>query len=130
MSADDFAKAVNARDEYAESLARNTKRSDINKLISDYCAKNDIIGPSPYLSDKACVEYLFSVVDLERKHRASVGKQMVDDYKKGLLRSIIDILRDNGDTETAEALESVKGDKDAVKRALNSIYGAKRGDDV
>jgi hypothetical protein len=79
----------NARDEYAESLARNTKRSDINKLISDYCAKNDIIAPSPYLSDKACVEYLFSVVDLEREHRAAVGKQMVDDYKLSLKKYIL-----------------------------------------
>ena len=89
MSADDFTKAVNARAEYAESRARNTKRSDINKLISDYCAKNDIIAPSPYFSDKACVEYLFSVVDLERKHRAAVGKQMVDDYKLSLKNYIL-----------------------------------------
>ena len=45
---------------------------------------------------------------------------------------VIAMLRDNGDTETVEALESGKGDKDMVKRALNSIYGvktAKRGDD-
>jgi hypothetical protein len=89
MSADDFAKAVNARDEYAESLARNTKRSDINKLISDYCAKNDIIAPSPYLSDKACLEYLFSVVDLKRGHREAVGKQMVEDYKLSLKNYIL-----------------------------------------
>lgn len=77
-----------ARAEYAESLSRNTERSDINKLIRDYCAKNDIIAPSPYFSDKACVEYLFSVVDLEREHRAAVGKQMVEDYKKDLLQFI------------------------------------------
>ena len=89
MSADNFTKAVNARAEYAESLSRNTKRSDINKLISDYCAKNDIIAPSPYFSDKACVEYLFSVVDLEREHRAAVGKQMVDDYKLNLKNYIL-----------------------------------------
>lgn len=89
MSADDFTKTVNARDEYAESLSRNTKRSDINKLISDYCAKNDITAPSPYFSDKACVEYLFSVVDLEREHRAAVGKQMVDDYKLSLKKYIL-----------------------------------------
>lgn len=41
------------------------------------------------------------------------------------LNFIIAMLRDNGDTETAEALESEKGDKDMVKRALNSIYGVK-----
>lgn len=39
------------------------------------------------------------------------------------LNFIIAILRDNGDTETAEALESGKGDKNVVKRALNSVYG-------
>lgn len=42
---------------------------------------------------------------------------------------IIDMLRDNGDTTTAEALENGKHDKDVVKRALNSIYGVKRCDD-
>ena len=126
---DDFAKAVKARAEYVESLSRNIERSDINKLIRDYCAKNDIVAPSPYFSDKACVEYLFSVVDLEREHRAAVGKQMVEDYKRDLLRSIIDTLRDNGNAETAEALENGKGDKDAIKLALNSIYSIKRGDD-
>lgn len=88
MSADEFTKAFKARDEYAESLSRNTERSDINKLISDYCNKFDIIPPSPDSSDKACVEYLFSVVDLERKHRAAVGKQMVNDYEKDLLKFI------------------------------------------
>lgn len=36
------------------------QKSDINKLIRDYCAKNNIIAPSRYLSDEACVEYLFS----------------------------------------------------------------------
>ena len=41
------------------------------------------------------------------------------------LNFIIAMLRNNGDTETAEALESGKGDKDVVKRALNSVYGAK-----
>lgn len=39
------------------------------------------------------------------------------------LNFIIAMLRDNGDIETAEALESGKGDKDTVKRALNSVYG-------
>lgn len=85
---DDFAKTVKARAEYVESLSRNTERSDINKLISDHCNKFDIIAPSPDSSDKSCVEYLFSVVDLERKHRAAVGKQMVEDYEKDLLKFI------------------------------------------
>lgn len=39
------------------------------------------------------------------------------------LNFIIAMLRDNGDTETAEALESGNGDKNTVKRALNSVYG-------
>lgn len=85
---DDFAKSVKARAEYVESISRNTEKSDINKLISDYCNKFDIIAPSTDSSDKACVEYLFSVVDLERKHRAAVGKQMVDNYEKDLLQFI------------------------------------------
>lgn len=75
------AKAVNKQ-------LKNSQKSDINKLISDYCNKFDIIAPSPDSSDKACVEYLFSVVNLERKHRAVVGKQMVDDYEKDLLKFI------------------------------------------
>ncbi len=45
--------------------------------------------------------------------------------KANHLNFIIAMLRDNGDTETAEALESGKGDKDMLKYALNSIYGAK-----
>lgn len=72
-----------------EARAEHTERSDINKLIRDYCTKNDIIPPSPYFSDRACVEYLFSVVDLEREHRASVGKQMVEDYKLSLKNYIL-----------------------------------------
>lgn len=39
------------------------------------------------------------------------------------LNFIIAMLRDNGDTETAEALESGKSDKNTVKRALNAVYG-------
>lgn len=91
-STDGFAKAVKARAEYLESLSRSTERevqkSDINNLIRDYCTKNDVTPPSPYFSDKACVEYLFSVVDLERRHRAAVGKQMVDNYEKDLLKFV------------------------------------------
>lgn len=75
------AKAVN------EQL-KNSQKSDINQLISDFCAKNDVTPPAPYFSDEESIEYLFSVVDLERKHRAAVGKQMVDDYEKDLLRFI------------------------------------------
>lgn len=45
--------------------------------------------------------------------------------KANHLNFIIAMLRDNGDTETAEALESGKGDKDTLKYALNSIYGVK-----
>jgi hypothetical protein len=41
------------------------------------------------------------------------------------LNYIIAMLRNKGDTDTADALESGKGDKDTVKRALNSIYGVK-----
>ena len=39
------------------------------------------------------------------------------------LNFIIAMLRDNGDTETADALESGKNDKNTVKRALNAVYG-------
>lgn len=46
------------------------EESDINALIRDYCTKNDIIAPSRYFSDKACVEYLFSVIDLQQKDRS------------------------------------------------------------
>ena len=63
-------------------------KSDINELIRNYCTKFDITPPSPDSSDRACVEYLLSVVDLERKHRAAVGKQMVDDYEKDLLKFV------------------------------------------
>ena len=46
------------------------------------------------------------------------------------LNYIIAMLRNKGDTDTAEALESGKGDKDTVKRALNSIYGVKMANSV
>lgn len=49
---------------------KNAEESDINALIRDYCTKNDIVAPSRYFSDKACVEYLFSVVDLKQKDRS------------------------------------------------------------
>lgn len=65
---DNFATAVMAR---AECVKRALgEKSDINKLIRDYCTKNNIIAPSRYFSDKACVEYLFSVVDLKQKDRS------------------------------------------------------------
>ena len=75
------AKAVNDQ-------LKNSQKSDINQLISDFCAKNYVTPPAPYFSDEESIEYLFSVVDLERKHRAAVGKQMVDDYEKDLLKFI------------------------------------------
>ena len=65
---DDFAKAVKARAECVKMALG--EESDINALIRDYCTKNGIIAPSPYFSDKACVEYLFSVVDLKQKDRS------------------------------------------------------------
>ena len=67
---------------------KNVQKSDINQLISDFCTKNDVTPPAPYFSDEESIEYLFSVVDLERKHLAAVGKQMVDDYEKDLLKFI------------------------------------------
>lgn len=65
---DDFAKAVKAR---AECVKRALgEESDINALIRDWCTKNDVIPPSRYFSDKACVEYLFSVIKLDQKDRS------------------------------------------------------------
>lgn len=65
---DDFAKAVKAR---AECVKRALgEESDINTLIRDYCTKNNIVAPSRYFSEKACVEYLFSVIDLKQKDRS------------------------------------------------------------
>lgn len=46
------------------------EESDINTLIRDYCTKNNIVAPSRYFSEKACVEYLFSVIDLKQKDRS------------------------------------------------------------
>lgn len=79
---DDFAKAVKAR---AECVKRALgEESDINALIRDWCTKNNIIAPSRYFSDKACVEYLFSVIDLRQKDRAAVILQELyrDIFKK------------------------------------------------
>lgn len=39
------------------------------------------------------------------------------------LNFIIAMLRDNGDTETAKALESGQYDLSTVKKGINSIYG-------
>jgi hypothetical protein len=80
--------------EYQE--LKNSQNSDINQLIREYCTKNSIIAPSRYLSDEACVEYLFSVVDLERQQRAAVGKQMVDDYKSKLKSYILKDIKEHG----------------------------------
>ena len=85
---DDFAKTVkeraivikSERDRYLkqrdtaiedyQTLCEENQKSDVNKLIRDYCIKNNIIAPSRYFSDKACVEYLFAIIDLERKDRS------------------------------------------------------------
>lgn len=40
---------------------KNAEKSDTNKLIREYCTEHGIVAPSRYLSDEACVEYLFSV---------------------------------------------------------------------
>lgn len=56
---DDFAMAVKARAECTKRALG--EESDINKLIRDYCTEHGIVAPSRYFSDKACIEYLFSV---------------------------------------------------------------------
>lgn len=101
----------------AESLSRNAEKSDINQLISDYCNKFDIIAPSPDSSDKACVEYLFSVVDLERQHRAAVGKQMVDDYKK----DIMDRIRQEASLYSLNLPEKVDGEPLTIERVFHDL---------
>lgn len=65
---DDFAKAVKARAECTKRALG--EESDINKLIRDYCTKHDIVAPSRYFSDKACVEYLFSIINSKQKDRS------------------------------------------------------------
>lgn len=40
---------------------KNAEKSDTNKLIREYCTEHGIVAPSRYLSDEACIEYLFSV---------------------------------------------------------------------
>lgn len=49
---------------------KNAEKSDTNKLIREYCTEHGIIAPSRYISDEACVEYLFSVIDLKQKDRS------------------------------------------------------------
>ena len=39
------------------------------------------------------------------------------------LKSIVAALRDRGDTDTAEALESGQYDLSTLKKGINSIYG-------
>lgn len=65
---DDFAKTVKARAECTKRALG--EESDINKLIREYCTKHGIVAPSRYLGDEACVEYLFSVIDLKQKDRS------------------------------------------------------------
>lgn len=101
---------------------KNNQRSDINKLIRDYCTKNDIIAPSPYLSDEACVEYLFLVVDLEREHRAAVGKQMVEDYKK----DIMDHIRQEASLNGFNLPEKVDGEPLTIKRVFHDLLDLMR----
>lgn len=40
---------------------KSSQKSDTNKLIREYCTEHGIVAPSRYLSDEACIEYLFSV---------------------------------------------------------------------
>lgn len=117
-SIDGFAKAVKARAEHVESLSRNaereTQKSDTNKLIREYCTKHDVIAPSRYLSDEACVEYLFSIID--QKDRSSV-----------ILRDLYrDIFKKRSDGLSAEdvanrILDRVLTTEDLLHKSVDSV---------
>lgn len=127
LIADGISHAVSVKEVQIEELKTHidllrkdlwdSDKKDINKLISDYCNKNDIIAPSPDSSDKACVEYLFSVVDLERQHRAAVGKQMVDDYEKDIMDHIRQEASQNGYTLP----EKVDGEPLTIERVFHEL---------
>jgi len=111
-----------------ETIEQKDNASDINKLISDYCNKFDIIAPSPYLTDEYCVKYLFSVVDLEREHREAVGKQMVDDYEK----YIMDHIRQEASQNGYNLPEKVDGEPLTIERVFHDLLELmrKRGDEL
>lgn len=66
-----------------ELKLKDSQKSDVNALIRDYCTKNDIIAPSRYFSEKACVEYLFSVINLKQKdHSFAILQDLYRDIFK------------------------------------------------
>ena len=92
------------------------EESDINALIRDYCTKNGIVAPSRYFSDKACVEYLFSVINLKQKDRAAIILQ--DLYR--------DIFKKQPDGLSAEdiankILDKVLETEDLLHKAVDSV---------
>lgn len=61
---------------------KNSQKSDINQLIRDHCIKHGIVAPSRYLTDEACVEYLFSVIDQKDRSFAILQDLYRDIFKR------------------------------------------------
>lgn len=126
---DEFAIAIKAR---AECVKRALgEESDINALIRNYCTKNDIIAPSRYFSDKACVEYLFSVVDLKQKDRSFAILQDLyrDIFKKqpdglsaeDIANKILDKVLETRDEWTNYEIENLRGKITTLKDLINAM---------
>lgn len=130
-SIDGFAKAVKARAEYVESLARNvereTQKSDTNKLIRDYCTKHDIVAPSRYLGDEACVDYLFSVSVsiLQDLYRDIFKKQPNGLSAKDIATKILDKVSTKDDEISQlkaliNAIDSVKESRGKIRAEIEN----------
>lgn len=78
---------------------KNSQKSDINKLIRDYCTTHGIIAPSRYFSDRVSVEYVFSLLDSysEQRNKAYDDRdRAVDDYKLSLKDYILHDIKKRG----------------------------------
>ena len=83
--------------EYQE--LKNSQKSDTNKLIRECCTRHGIIAPSRYLSDRASVEYVFSLLDSYSKQRNEAcadRDRAVDDYKLKLKDDILHDIKEHG----------------------------------
>lgn len=97
---------------------KSAEKADTNKLIRNYCTEHGIVAPSRYLSDEACIEYLFSVsvAILQDLYRDIFKKQPNGLSAKDIATKILDRV-----LETEDEIENLRGQISRLKDLINAM---------
>lgn len=102
---------------------KSSQKSDTNALIRDCCTSHGIIAPSRYLSDEACVEYLFSVsfAILQDLYRDIFKKQPDGLSAEDIANKILDRVLETEDL-LHKSVDSVNKECKATGRMMVEAY--------